>query len=83
LFSPGGEAFAAFFMDGAGGSAEGRGIGWIVQRPGTQSEFVVATRFGPRTVASFEELLAALDVVREPSEFPYTDWPGVMAPVIA
>ena len=32
-------------------------------------EFVVATRFGPRTVGSFDELLAALDVVGEPCEF--------------
>jgi hypothetical protein len=46
-------------------------------------EFVVATRFGPRTVGSFEELLAALDVVGEPSEFPYADWPGVVVSVIA
>ena len=42
---------------------------WMVQRPGAAAEFVVATRFGPRTVASFEELLSALDVVGEPSEF--------------
>ncbi len=34
------------------------------------AEFVLATRFGPRTVGSFEELLAALDVIGEPSEFP-------------
>jgi hypothetical protein len=83
LFSPGGEAFGAFCVDGAGGSAEGRGIAWMVQRPGAEVEFVVATRFGPRTVGSFEELLAALDVVGEPSEFPYADWPGVVVSVIA
>lgn len=46
-----------------GGGAEGRGIAWMVQRPGAEAEFVVATRFGPRQVRSFEELLAALDVV--------------------
>jgi hypothetical protein len=68
---------------GASGSAESRGIAWMVQRPGTQAEFVVATRFGPRTAGSFEELLAALDVVGEPSDFPYVDWPGVTVPVIA
>jgi hypothetical protein len=55
----------------------------MVQRPGVEAEFVVATRFGPRRVRSFEELLAALDVVGEPCEFPLADWPGVMASVIA
>jgi hypothetical protein len=83
LFSPGGGAFGAFCVDGAGESAEGRGIAWMVQRPGAEAEFVVATRFGPRTVGSFEELLAALDVVGEPSEFPYADWPGVNVTVVA
>jgi hypothetical protein len=83
LFSPGGEVFGAFCLDGVGGSAEGRGIAWMVQRPGADEEFVVATRFGPRTVGSFEELLAALDVIGEPSEFPYADWPDVRASVIA
>jgi hypothetical protein len=83
LFSPGGDAFGAFYVDSAGGSAEGRGIAWMAQRPGTEAEFVVATRFGLRTVGSFEELLAALDVVGEPSEFPYADWPGVTVSVIA
>ena len=70
-------------MDGAGESAEGREIAWMVQRPGAEAEFVVATRFGPRTVGSFEELLAALDVIGEPSEFPYADWSGVTVSVIA
>ena len=54
----------------------------MVQRPGAAAEFVVATRFGLRTVGSFEELLAALDVIGEPSEFPYADWPGVSVSVI-
>lgn len=83
LFSPGGDAFGAFYVDGAGGSAEGRGIAWMVQRLGAAAEFVVATRFGPRTVGSFEELLAALDVVGEPGEFPLADWPGVTVSVVA
>jgi hypothetical protein len=82
LFSPGGEAFGAFCVDSAGG-ADGRGVAWIVQRPGAEPEFVVATRFGPRTVASFEELLAALDVVGEPCEFPLADWPSVSVSLIA
>lgn len=83
LFSPGGAAFDAFCVDGAGGSAEGRGIAWIVQRPGAEAEFVVATRFGARQVSSFEELLAGLDVVGEPCEFPLADWPGVTVSVVA
>jgi hypothetical protein len=52
LFSPGGDAFGAFCVDGAGGGADGRGIAWMVHRPGAEAEFVVATRFGPRTVGS-------------------------------
>jgi hypothetical protein len=34
-------------------------------------------------VGSFEELLAALDVVGEPCDFPFADWPGVAVSVIA
>ncbi len=83
LFSPGGAAFGAFCVDGTDTEAAGRGIAWRVQRPGADAEFVVATRFGPRTVGSFEDLLAALDVVGEPSEFPYADWPDVTFSVIA
>ena len=83
LFSPGGEAFSAFSVDAADGSADGRGIAWMAQRSGSQAEFVVATRFGPRTVGTFEELIAALDVIGEPCEFPLADWPGVSALVIA
>jgi hypothetical protein len=83
LFSPGGDTFSAFNVDGTGGSAEGRGIAWMVQRPDAEAEFVVATRFGPRTVESLEELLAALDVIGEPCEFPLADWPSVSVSVIA
>jgi len=50
LFSPGGDAFGAFYVEGAGEGAGGRGIAWTVQRPGAEAEFVVATQFGPRTV---------------------------------
>jgi superfamily II DNA or RNA helicase len=83
LFSPGGDAFGAFYVDSATTGTNGRGIAWIVQRPGAETEFVVATRFGPRQVAKFEELLAALDVVGEPCEFPLADWPGVTVSLIA
>jgi hypothetical protein len=70
LFSPGGDVFGAFCMDGAGGGAYGRGIAGLVQRPDAEAEFGVATRFRPRTVASLEEVLPALDVVGESAEFP-------------
>jgi hypothetical protein len=83
FFSPGGDAFSAFCVDGAANGSGGRGIAWIVQRPSAEEEFVVVTRFGPRTVGSFEELLASLEVVGEPCEFPLADWPGVHASVIA
>jgi hypothetical protein len=83
LFSPGGDAFGSFYVDGVGGGGDGRGIAWMVQRPGAEAEFVVAKRFGPRRVESFAELLAALDAVGDPCEFPFADWPGVTASVIA
>jgi hypothetical protein len=81
--SPGGDAFGAFFVDGAGVDTDGRGIAWVVQRPGAEAEFLVATRFGPRTLGNFEDLLAALEVVGEPCDFPLADWPGVAVSVIA
>jgi hypothetical protein len=83
LFSPGGDAFGSFCVDGASAGSDGRGIAWIVQRPDAEAVFVVATRFGPRQVGTFEELLAALDVVGEPCEFPLADRPGVTASMIA
>jgi hypothetical protein len=83
LFSPGGEAFDGFCMDEDGGGSAGRGIAWLVQRPEAETEFVVATRFGVKTVASFGELVAALEVVGEPCEFPLTEWPGVAVRVVA
>ncbi len=83
LFSPGGEAFGAFRVDGLEVGGRGLGVAWILQRSGAKLEFVVATRFGPRTVGSFEELLAALDVIGEPCEFPFAEWPGVTVSVIA
>lgn len=82
LFSPGGDAFGSFYSDGVSGSAR-EGIAWMVQRSDAAAEFVFATRFGPRQVATFEELLAALDVVGDPCEFPLADWPGVVVSVIA
>jgi hypothetical protein len=83
LFSPGGDVFGAFYVDGATTGSNGRGIAWLVQRPGAEAEFVIVTRFGPRRVCNFEELLAALDVVGDPCEFPLADWPGVTVSVIA
>ncbi|MCL4851636.1 MAG: hypothetical protein KJZ78_09675, partial [Bryobacteraceae bacterium] len=83
LFSSGGAAFGSFCVDGAGEITEGRGIAWMIRRPDGEAQFVIATRFGPRQVATFEELLAALDVVGEPCEFPLTDWPGVTVSVVA
>jgi len=83
LFSPGGDVFQAFGVDRPVESSAGRGIAWIVERPLAETEFVVATRFGVRTINSFEELLAALDVVGEPCEFPLTDWPGVQASLVS
>jgi hypothetical protein len=75
LFSPGGHVFGSFGINGEETGSDGRGIAWVVQRPGAESEFIVSTRFGPRQVVNLEELLAALDVVGQPCEFPFADWP--------
>jgi hypothetical protein len=83
LYSAGGDAFGAFSVDATGGVADGRGIAWMVQRPGAEPEFVVATRSGPRTVGNFEELLAALEMLGDPCDFPLAAWPGVTASLIA
>jgi hypothetical protein len=83
LFSPGGDAFGSFCVEGGAGAADGRGIAWMVQRPNAPAEFVISTRFGPRTVGSFEDLMAALSTVGEPCDFPFADWPGVTVSVIA
>lgn len=83
VLSPGGDVFGTFCVDGAGGGIEDWGIAWLVQLPRAEMEFVAVTRSGPPQLASFKELLAALDVVGDPCEFPLADWPGVMASVIA
>ncbi len=83
LFSPGGDVFDSFCVEPAPEAAGGRGIAWLLRRTGGGLEFVVATRFGPRRVETFAELLAALDVVGVPTELPLADWPGVTASVIA
>jgi hypothetical protein len=83
LFSPGGDAFGAFGVEIAADGAGARGIAWLVQRPGADADFVVATRFGPCTVSRFADLVASLDLVGEPCEFPYADWPGVTVSVVA
>jgi superfamily II DNA or RNA helicase len=82
LFSPGGAAFGSFCVKANGADSDGHGVAWIVQRPDAAEEFVVATRFGLRQVACFEELVAALDVVGEPCEFAYGEWPGVKVTLV-
>jgi ERCC4-related helicase len=83
LFSPGGDVYNAFSLDGSDSAGSGPGIAWLVRRPDGERQFVIATRFGPRQVTSFEELFAALDLVGEPCEFPLSDWPDVTAALIA
>lgn len=77
LFSPGGEVFALFCGDPFLGTTGDRGIAWLLRRSGENLEFVIATRFGIQRVATFAELLAAIDAIGEPTNFPLADWPGV------
>jgi hypothetical protein len=82
LFSPGGEVFDSFCVDSPPVGNGGSGIAWLLRRRGGGLEFVVVTRFGLRRVETFGELLAAMDIIGAPAEFPLADWPGVtVAPV--
>ena len=83
LFSPGGVAFNAFSTAGVETGASGFGVAWMLQRPTGEPEFVVATLYGPRTISTFEELIAALNQIGEPCEFPLTAWPESVAIAIA
>jgi SNF2 family DNA or RNA helicase len=82
LFSPGGEVFSSFGVESASLASDGPGLAWIVQKGKAKPEFVIATRFGLRRVDTFEELLAAVNMVGEPCQFPLADWPGVTAYVV-
>jgi hypothetical protein len=45
----------------------------------------IATRFGLRRVDTFGEgeLVAAVDAIGSPTDFPLSDWPGVTVSTIA
>lgn len=83
LFSPGGEVFDSFLVDSTPEASDGRGVAWLLRRSTGGREFVVATRFGLRRVETFEDLLAALDTIGPPTDFPFGDWPGMTVSVIA
>jgi SNF2 family DNA or RNA helicase len=83
LFSPGGDLFNAFHVVGADAGPNTSGIAWLAEYPEGKARFVVATRFGPRQVNTLVELLAAMDAVGEPCEFPFADWPGVQTRVVS
>ena len=83
LFSTGGEAFDLFLNTADPEPAVGPGVAWVVKSPDGSLDFVVATRFGPQRVNTFAELMAAVDAVDAPTDFPLTDWPGVSAFAIA
>ena len=83
LFSPGGEVFQSFCIEPSPTVGGGQGIAWVLQRTGGGLEFAVATRFGIRRVETLEELLAAIDSIGAPTDFPLADWPGVTVSMIA
>jgi hypothetical protein len=83
LFSPGGEVFESFSVQPSSEASAGSGIAWLLHRAGGGLEFVVATRFGQRRVETFGELIAALNVVGAPTEFPLAEWPGMSVLLIA
>jgi hypothetical protein len=83
LFSPGGEVFDSFWVDFPTVANDGTGIAWLLKRTSGGLEFVVATRFGLRRVETLSELLAAMDVIGTPTDFPLADWPGLTVSLIA
>jgi hypothetical protein len=83
LFSSGGEVFDLFCVESTPRASCGRGIAWLVQRESGGVEFVVATRFGLQRVETLGELLAAMNVIGAPADFPLADWPGVTVSTIA
>ncbi|MEX2261723.1 MAG: hypothetical protein WD696_07215 [Bryobacteraceae bacterium] len=83
LFSPGGEVFDSFCVDSIPAAGDGRGVAWLLRRAGGDAEFVIATQFGLRRVETLPELLAALDAIGAPTDFPLGDWPGITLFVIA
>lgn len=83
LFSPGGEVFDSFFVDSPPVANGGSGIAWLLRSTVGGLEFVVATRFGLQRVKTLSELLAALDVIGVPADFPLADWPGVTVSLIS
>jgi hypothetical protein len=83
LFSPGGDVFGSFGVSSPGVTADAQGIAWLLKRETGGDEFVVATKFGLRRVQTLNEVLNALDSVGQPTEFPYTEWPGATVFLIA
>jgi hypothetical protein len=83
LFSPGGEVFDLFSLESSPEPTADTGVAWLLQRTGGRLEFVVATRFGLRRVQTFGELVAAIDAIGVPTNFPFTEWPGVTVSLIA
>ena len=58
-------------------TAQGRMLRNVTAMPRQDAGGVCAIR--ARTVGTFQELLAALDVIGEPQEFPFPEWPAVTA----
>jgi hypothetical protein len=83
LFSPDGDVFNLFCVESSPEASSGRGIAWLLQRMSGGREFVVATRFGLRRLETFSELLAALDAMNAPTDFPLADWPGMIVLTVA
>ena len=83
MFSPGGEAFDSFCVNSTPEQSALPGVAPLLRRASGGLQFVVATRFGPQRVQTLGELLAALDAVGVPPEFPLADWSGMTVSVVA
>ena len=81
LFSPGGEAFAAFSeVDEPQGAADG--VAWLVQE-GPSRRFVIQTEYGPVEVKTAGQLIQALNQIGQPTCCPVTPSPDTVVRQIA
>jgi hypothetical protein len=86
LFSPGGQLFEELSSSAdASLAAEAQpGICWLIRdEQEAPVALVVNTLNGLRRINTLDELVSALSSIGAPNLFPYTEWPGYRAYLIA
>ena len=85
LFAQGGEVFATMqdYAVPSEQSADTEAVAWLVKQAERGTTFVVKTESTVEQVETFGALLEALERIGRPAKFPYSEWPGVTATVVA